>query len=102
MAKWTAKDIARQDNRTVVITGSNSGIGFQTAKVLALKGAKVVMACRNADKSFKAMKKILGKYNQANLEFIHLDLGSLESVRKFTEEFKKKMTGLIYWLIMLE
>ncbi len=90
MAKWSAKDIARQDNRTVVITGSNSGIGFQIAKVLALKGAKVIMACRNADKSFKAMKKIFGKYNQANLEFIHLDLASLESVRKFTEEFKKK------------
>lgn len=90
MAKWTVKNIDKQDNRTVIITGSNSGIGFQTAKVLALKGAKVIMACRNADKSFKAMKKILRKYNQANLEFIHLDLASMESVKMFTEEFKKK------------
>ncbi|MBN1388190.1 MAG: SDR family NAD(P)-dependent oxidoreductase [Bacteroidales bacterium] len=90
MAKWTEKDIAEQNNKTVIITGSNSGIGFQAAKVFALKGAKVVMASRNNQKSFRAIRKILRKYDKANLEYIHLDLASLDSIKKFVSEFRKK------------
>jgi NAD(P)-dependent dehydrogenase (short-subunit alcohol dehydrogenase family) len=89
MANWTEKNIAQQNNKTVIVTGANSGIGFQTAKMLALKGARVVMGCRNPEKSFRAIKKILRKNNGARLEFIHLDLASLHSIKMFAKEFKK-------------
>jgi NAD(P)-dependent dehydrogenase (short-subunit alcohol dehydrogenase family) len=89
MAKWTAKNIAQQNNKTVIITGANSGIGFQMAKILALKGARVVMGCHNPERSFRAIKKILRKNNRADLEFIHLDLASLDSIKMFAKEFRK-------------
>ena len=94
MIKWTGKNISGQENKTVIITGSNSGIGFQTAKVLALKGAKVIMACRNAKKAGAASKRILKKYKKTDIKFMQLDLASLESVKKFAEEFRSKYDRL--------
>ena len=49
MAKWTAADIPDQTGRTVLITGANSGLGLRSAEALAAKGARVLLACRNAD-----------------------------------------------------
>ena len=51
MSKWTANDIPDQTGRIIIVTGANSGIGFETTKALAAKGATLVMACRNLDKS---------------------------------------------------
>lgn len=88
MEKWNVDNIPRQDNKIVVITGANSGIGSQAARVLAAKGAKVIMACRNEKKARRAAKRILRKYASADLEIMHLDLASQESIRKFTDEFR--------------
>ncbi len=90
LVKWTKDNIPRQDDKTVIITGANSGIGFQMAGILASKGARVIMACRNSDKAGKAAEKIYSEYHDAKLELMQLDLSSLKSIREFAVDFKKK------------
>ena len=75
---WSPGDIPSQDGRVVVVTGANSGIGFEAAKVLSRKGAHVVMACRDLDKGERARAEVGG-----SAEVRHLDLASLASVREF-------------------
>ncbi len=73
-----------------VVTGANAGIGLETARVLALRGAHVVMACRDAEKARRARKTLLreaaGALADESLETRSLDLASLASVRRFAEE----------------
>ena len=88
MAGWTATDIARQDGRTAVVTGANSGIGFHAARHLAAAGAKVVLACRNQEKGAAAASEIKAATPDAVVEVAALDLGSLKSVREFAESFR--------------
>jgi len=75
------------DGRTFVITGCNSGIGFEMAKVLACAGAKIVFACRSEDRARAAMKKLVdeadGKVENQQLHFVPLDTSSFASVRNF-------------------
>ncbi|MGW4353678.1 oxidoreductase [Nocardia sp. NPDC004582] len=77
---WKPSDIPDQTGRTVVITGANGGLGEQTTKVLAGKGATVIMACRNAAKAQAVADRIDGDVRVAGL-----DLASLDSVRRFAE-----------------
>jgi NAD(P)-dependent dehydrogenase (short-subunit alcohol dehydrogenase family) len=86
--KWTADRIPDQGGRIAVVTGANSGLGLATARELALKGARVVMACRNLEKGEAARRDVEG----AELE--QLDLASLESVRAFAERFRASHDGL--------
>ena len=67
MSKWTAADIPPQNNRNIIVTGANSGIGFETAAALASKGANVIMACRNMDKANSAAASIRKRSPQAKL-----------------------------------
>lgn len=67
--------------------GATSGIGQEVARVLAKRGARVVLAVRNAEKAQKVMSLILEETPSARLEFIHLNLASLKSVRDFAAEF---------------
>ena len=60
MPKWTAADIPDQTGRTIVITGANSGLGLRSAEALAAKGARVLMACRNAAKAATALDVVRG------------------------------------------
>jgi NAD(P)-dependent dehydrogenase (short-subunit alcohol dehydrogenase family) len=75
---WTPADVPSQDGRVVVITGANSGIGLEAAKLLSRKGAHVVMACRNLDKAERARQEVGG-----SAEVRHLDTASLDSVHAF-------------------
>ncbi|MGE3675706.1 MAG: SDR family NAD(P)-dependent oxidoreductase, partial [Polyangiaceae bacterium] len=70
-----------------IVTGSNSGIGFETARVLAARGAKVVLACRNPSKAAEALESIRTQHPEARVEFLALDLSSLESVQDFAKQF---------------
>ena len=79
---WTAADIPDQTRRTAVVTGANGGLGLETARALAAKGAHVVMTARNQEKGAAAVEAIRGTAPQASLELIALDLGSLASVRE--------------------
>jgi NAD(P)-dependent dehydrogenase (short-subunit alcohol dehydrogenase family) len=78
---FTDKDVPDQSGRVFFITGANSGLGFETAKILAGKGARVLLGCRSEDKAAAAMAAIQADHPEADLRFIPLDLGDLESTR---------------------
>jgi len=77
---WTESDIPEQTGRTALVTGANGGLGLETARALAAKGAHVIMAARNEAKASNAEREILGAYPDAALDVRQLDLASLESV----------------------
>src|ERR1700730_17028789 len=81
MAKWTATDIPDQTGRVAVITGANTGLGYETALALAEHGAHVVLAVRNLDKG-KDAAMLIGRRNPGvSVTVQELDLTSLESIR---------------------
>jgi NAD(P)-dependent dehydrogenase (short-subunit alcohol dehydrogenase family) len=86
---WTTENIPDQSGRVAIVTGANSGIGYETARALAKKGATVIMACRNQGKGEAAAQQILNEQPKGHVEMMHLDLGDLDSVRAFADEFKQ-------------
>jgi len=91
---WSQKDIPNLTDKVVVITGANSGLGFESAKTLAGKGATVVMTARNLSKGQKAFDEILEQHPTASLDLMKLDVGDLTSVRTFVDAFKAKYDRL--------
>jgi NAD(P)-dependent dehydrogenase (short-subunit alcohol dehydrogenase family) len=87
MAGWTEKDIPDQSGRTAVVTGANSGIGYVTARELARRGARVVLACRSEARGVEAGDRVAAEVPRAEVEFARLDLGDLASVREFAAGF---------------
>ena len=83
-----------QKGRIAVVTGANTGLGFETALALARKDCKVIMACRNQGKAEQAMADIRKEFPNADLEFIKLDLNSLKSVREFAKAYSEKYDKL--------
>jgi NAD(P)-dependent dehydrogenase (short-subunit alcohol dehydrogenase family) len=83
---WSAQDIPDQSGRTAVVTGANGGLGLETARELARKGAWVVMAVRNQQKAQNAVSDIRAGVPDASLELVPLDLGSQVSVRHAAEQ----------------
>ena len=85
--------------RTIIITGANSGLGFETAKKIANnKDYEVILACRNIDKGNNAKEEIINTTGNKNIISMQLDTSSLESVKNFVQEFKKlnkKLYGLV-------
>ncbi len=92
--KWTTKNIPNLSGKVSIITGANSGIGFEAAKEFARKGATTILASRNIDKAEKALAKIKKEIPDVSVEIMQLDLASLDSVNKFAAEFKKKYDRL--------
>lgn len=82
MTNFTAADVPDQTGKTVFITGANTGLGFEAAKTLAGKGARVLIGCRSKDKAEQARKTILAEYPKADVAIVELDLGNLKSVTK--------------------
>jgi NAD(P)-dependent dehydrogenase (short-subunit alcohol dehydrogenase family) len=85
--KWTTENIPDQRGKTVIITGANSGIGYEAALALADKGAHVIMACRSLDKGETAAAQIRSTDPQGKVTVQHLDLADLSSVARFAEGF---------------
>ena len=84
---WTHEEIPDLHGKTIVITGANSGIGYEAALHLAGRGAHVVFACRNEEKANEAMAQVQQRYPEALLSLIPLDLADLTSVRAFVDAF---------------
>lgn len=87
-SRWTAADVPEQRGRVAVVTGANSGIGYQTAAVLAGRGAKVVLAVRNLDNGRAARDQILTASPDADVRLQQLDLASLDSIRAAAEALR--------------
>lgn len=83
---WTTEDIPDQTGRTAIVTGSNTGLGFETAAELAAAGARVVLACRTPAKAADAANEIRGRHPSAVVEALELDLGDLAGVRRAAAE----------------
>ncbi len=84
--KWTEKDVPDQAGRLAVVTGSNTGLGYDTARVLAARGARVVMAVRDTAKGESAAARIRGLTPGADVTVHKLDLGSLNAVKDSAAE----------------
>jgi NAD(P)-dependent dehydrogenase (short-subunit alcohol dehydrogenase family) len=86
--QWSAADVPDQQGRTAVVTGANSGIGFEAARVLAERGAAVVLACRSLDKADAAAARITAAAPGARVSTVRLDLASLASVREAAQRLR--------------
>src|SRR5260370_13354989 len=89
-AKWTSGEVPGQHGRLAVVTGANTGLGVETAQVIAASGASVVLAVRDTDKGKAAAARIAGTAPGAAVTVQHLDLASLESVRAAAGELRAK------------
>ncbi len=94
MSHWTIADMPDLRGRTALVTGANSGLGLETTRALATKGAYVVMACRNQEKGHQAKIVIEESIPEAHLELASLDLSSLAAIRTFAERFRADHTHL--------
>lgn len=88
-ADWIAGNIPSQVGRVFLVTGANSGLGFETARVLGERGATVIMAVRDMDKGEAAVEKLTGEQPDGRFELRHLDLADLNSVRGFAAGIEK-------------
>jgi len=87
--KWTTDNIPDLTGKVVIVTGANVGLGYETTKEIARKGATTIMACRNMDKAEAAKTSLQQEIPDAPLHIMQLDLASLQSVRDFAEAFQQ-------------
>jgi NAD(P)-dependent dehydrogenase (short-subunit alcohol dehydrogenase family) len=91
---WSADDIPDQTGRVAIVTGANSGIGYETALALARKGARVILACRDPGRGSDAERRLRAAAPSADVRFAPLDLGSLGSVADFAKRVEGEETKL--------
>lgn len=92
---WTVRDIPDLKGRTAVVTGASGGLGFVTARELARRGARVVLACRSQQRGEEAMARLFGQVPEARAELMLLDLADLASVRAFAAGFGRRLDILV-------
>lgn len=91
---WTINEVPNSKGKTIIVTGGNSGLGFETIKQLASKEATLILAARNMDKGNKALHEIKSIYPDAMITLMSLDLSDLNSVRSFADSFLEKFSQL--------
>ena len=91
---WTTDNIPDLSGKIIIITGANSGIGFESAREFAREGAEVIFACRNRNKAEAAIQKLQTEFPGSKLEFIELNLSDLQSIRRFAQSFLSSHQGL--------
>jgi NAD(P)-dependent dehydrogenase (short-subunit alcohol dehydrogenase family) len=87
MAGWTADDIPDQSGKTVLVTGGNSGLGYETVLQLTRKGARVLMAARDRARGTAALERLAAEAPGSQAELAQIDLADLTSVERFAEGF---------------
>ena len=93
-APWTEADVPDQSGRTAVITGANSGIGFEAARLLAQRGALLLLGCRDQGKAHDAVVRIRAVAPRADVRVVPLDLASLRSVRAAAAQVRSACEGI--------
>ena len=83
---WTVAYVPGQSGRVAVVTGANSGIGFETAAVLARRGAYTVLACRDVGRAEDALMRLSAAVPEATASVVRLDLASPESIRAAADQ----------------
>jgi len=91
---WTVENIPDLAGKVIIVTGGNSGLGYESVKAFAAKGAEVIMASRSTDKGEEARTENLKTSPGAKISVMQLDLGDLESVRNFASAFKERYQKL--------
>jgi NAD(P)-dependent dehydrogenase (short-subunit alcohol dehydrogenase family) len=91
---WTLSDMPDLTGKIIIVTGGNSGLGFESAKVFAEEGALVVLACRSLESGEKAKTEILHQNRYAKIDVMPIDLTDLASVASFASQFKQKYNRL--------
>ncbi len=94
MSRWSFDNIPDQTGRTALVTGANTGIGFETARMLALKGAKLILCARSSEKGKAAVDRILAEKADAKVSLELLDLSDLENVKTFADRIKEVSSPL--------
>ena len=87
---WTIQNISALTGKVVIVTGGNSGLGYESVKAFAMKDAEVILASRSLEKGEEARTAILQAVPEGKIQVLQLNLGDLESVRAFAADFKKK------------
>jgi NAD(P)-dependent dehydrogenase (short-subunit alcohol dehydrogenase family) len=93
--RWTAEQLPDLTGITAVVTGANSGIGLHTATALAARGAAVALACRDIPSGQRAVRRILSRYPDADIDVVQLDLADAASVRAFADRWTSHLDLLI-------
>ncbi len=91
---WTTADIPDLSGKVIIVTGGNSGLGYESVKAFANKDAEIILACRSAEKGEKAKQEILKNKPDANIVVMPLDLADLASVRDFANKFTANYSKL--------
>ncbi|WP_435101378.1 oxidoreductase [Halarchaeum sp. P4] len=91
---WSTTDMPDLSGQTAIVTGANSGLGYEATRALAGHGADVVMACRDVERGEEARKEIREAVPGASLTVFELNLADLDSVRSFAERFRRERAGL--------
>ena len=92
--QWTTANMPDLTGKVIIVTGANSGIGFEAAKEFTRKGATTILACRSKDKAEAALAEIMTEIPNANAEIMLLDLASQASVHQLADTFKAKYDQL--------
>lgn len=97
MADYRESDVPEQTGKTFFVTGANTGIGYDAARVLAARGARVLLGCRSEEKAAEAIDKIKALTPEADVSWIPLDLASLASVKEAAKLVNQeaRLDGLI-------
>ncbi len=94
MTGWTTADIPDQSGRVALVTGANSGLGLHTSLGLARRGARVLMACRDAGRAEQALRRLRAEVPDATAELISLDLASLDSIEAAARDVTARTSSL--------
>ena len=94
-------EIKMQDGKVFLVTGANSGLGYETSKFLLERGSTVIMCCRDLLKGEKAKQELLKVNFSGKIELVELDLSDLNNVKKFSETIKNNHSLFTIFLLII-
>ena len=97
--KWLEKNAAISlKGKTVVVTGSNSGVGYKTAETMLYLGARVILACRNMQRANEARNKLAAEYSESNISVMLLNLAHFSFIDAFVSKIKEQGIDIDVWV----